>query len=87
MIVNLDYVKIQCERCMFWIVYIIDKEILLMFGRFCYFFNEVVDQEFLDFVNDEDMGFEGFFWLYLGDCYLEVGIEQVKLNQIIDKIM
>lgn len=87
MTVNPDYAKIQCERRTFWTAYIIDKEISLMSGRPCHFSNEAVDQEFPDPVNDEDMGPEGPFRPHLGDCYLEAGTEQAKLNQIIDKIM
>ncbi|KAK0737267.1 fungal-specific transcription factor domain-containing protein [Apiosordaria backusii] len=84
---NPDYAKVQCERRTFWATYIIDKEISLMSGRPCHFSNEAVDQEFPDPVNDEDMGPEGPFRPHLGDCYLEAGTEQAKLNQIIDKVM
>lgn len=73
-----EYAKVQCERRTFWSAYILDKQLALMSGRPSYFNLDIVDQDFPDCVNDEDMGPAGPFRPHKGDCYVEALVEQAK---------
>lgn len=51
-----DFVTLQCAKRVFWVAYIIDKYLSVVFGRSRLLHDEDIDQEFPDCVNDEDMG-------------------------------
>ena len=54
-----DYINLQCERRTFWVAYMIDKYLSVVFGRPRHFHDEDIDQEMPDCVNDEDMTPQG----------------------------
>ncbi|KAL2264227.1 hypothetical protein VTK26DRAFT_59 [Humicola hyalothermophila] len=85
-IVNPDYVRIQCERRTFWSLYVLDKHIALMTDR-PPFTLDSIDQDLPDRVNDEDMGHTGPIRLHKGDCYIDALVEHIKLNKVIERVM
>lgn len=54
-----NYINIQCERRTFWVAYMIDKYLSVVFGRPRHYHDEDIDQELPDCVNDEDMTSQG----------------------------
>lgn len=54
-----DYVTSQCRKRTFWVAYILDIYLGVIFGRPRHYHDQDVDQELPDSVNDEDMTYEG----------------------------
>ncbi|KAK3304671.1 fungal-specific transcription factor domain-containing protein, partial [Chaetomium strumarium] len=82
-----EYAKVQCERRTMWSAYILDKQIAMISGRPAYLNLDVIDQDYPDCVNDEDMGRAGPFRPHKGDCYVEALVEQAKLGTIVEKVL
>ena len=53
--VSHDYIDAQCRKRAFWVAYILDAYMGIMFGRPRHYHDENIDQELPDSVNDEDM--------------------------------
>ena len=56
---QLDYVRSQCEKRVFWVSYILDRYLCVLFGRPQHYHDDDIDQLFPDCVDDEDMTPEG----------------------------
>lgn len=56
---GVDYISLQCERRTFWVAYMIDKYLSVVFGRPRHYHDEDIDQELPDCINDEDMTPQG----------------------------
>lgn len=54
-----DYIAAQCRKRTFWVAYIIDKYLAVVFGRPRLYHDDDIDQDFPDRVNDEDMTAQG----------------------------
>lgn len=56
---NSDYISSQCCKRTFWVAYIIDKYLSVVFGRPQLFQDHDISQEYPDSINDEDMTSQG----------------------------
>ncbi|KAJ4269862.1 hypothetical protein NW762_001531 [Fusarium torreyae] len=54
-----DYIISECRKRTFWVLYTIDKYLVVVFGRPRFYHDNDVDQDFPDRVNDEDMTPQG----------------------------
>lgn len=54
-----DYISLQCCKRTFWVAYIIDRYLSVVFGRPRLYQDEDIDQDFPDQINDEDMTPQG----------------------------
>ncbi|KUL84180.1 hypothetical protein ZTR_07172 [Talaromyces verruculosus] len=82
-----DFVTLQCAKRVFWVAYIIDKYLSVVFGRSRLLHDEDIDQEFPDYVNDEDMGPCGTVTSEtLEDCHIDSLILHAKIARIIGRI-
>lgn len=67
-----DYISLQCGRRVFWVAYIIDKYLSVVFGRPRLFHDDEIDQEFPDSVNDEDMMTQDHSsWQATDECHID----------------
>lgn len=72
---GVDYISVQCERRTFWVAYMIDKYLSVVFGRPRHYHDEDIDQELPDCVNDEDMTPQGASSAEpKEDCYVDAVI-------------
>ncbi|RYP21436.1 hypothetical protein DL765_002226 [Monosporascus sp. GIB2] len=71
----------------FWVAYMIDKYLAVVFGRPRLYHDDDIDQEFPDCVNDEDMTPHGRAAHEPRiDCHVESLIFHARLAQLIDRI-
>ncbi len=56
---NTDYIVLQCRRRTFWVVYIIDKYLSVVFGRPSLWHDDDINQDYPECINDEDMSSQG----------------------------
>ena len=56
---QVDYIKSQCQKRTFWVAYILDQYLGVIFGRPRHYHDEDIDQSYPDSVDDEDMTPEG----------------------------
>lgn len=81
-----DYIEEQCRKRTFWVAYILDKYLGVIFGRPRHYHDDDIDQDFPDAVNDRDMTASGPQIVGLDDCHLESLICHAKLAQISERI-
>ncbi|KAH8712029.1 fungal-specific transcription factor domain-containing protein [Phaeosphaeriaceae sp. PMI808] len=81
-----DYIEEQCRRRTFWVAYILDKYLGIIFGRPRHYHDDDIDQNFPDPVNDKDMLSSGPQIRGADDCHLDSLICHAKLAQISEKI-
>ncbi|KAH9875943.1 hypothetical protein IAQ61_003408 [Plenodomus lingam] len=81
-----DFVEEQCRKRTFWVAYILDKYLGVIFGRPTHYHDEDIDQDLPVPVNDEDMTSLGAQIRETNDCYIEALIVHAKLAQIAEKI-
>ncbi|KAK4444052.1 fungal-specific transcription factor domain-containing protein [Podospora aff. communis PSN243] len=81
-----DYSRLQCERRLFWSVYILDRQISSMLGKPCQFSDDTIDQNLPDPVNDEDCDENGPIRAHPIDCYITALVHYAKLNKIFERI-
>lgn len=81
-----NYAKLQCERRLFWSVYILDKQLSIMLGKPSNLNDDTIDQELPDAVNDEDCDENGPIRAHPSDCYMEALVSHAKLNKILERI-
>jgi hypothetical protein len=55
-----NYITSECLKRTFWVAYIIDRYLSVVFGRPHFYQDEDIDQHFPDSVNDEDMTTQGY---------------------------
>ncbi|EGX88202.1 C6 transcription factor, putative [Cordyceps militaris CM01] len=85
--VKTDYIVLQCRRRTFWVVYIIDKYLSVVFGRPRLLHDDDINQEYPDHVNDEDMNSHGpSASAPTFDCHIDSLIAHAKIARIIDNI-
>ncbi|OJJ77787.1 hypothetical protein ASPBRDRAFT_191064 [Aspergillus brasiliensis CBS 101740] len=82
-----NYIIAECYKRTFWVAYIIDTYLSIVFGRPRLYRDEDIDQDFPDMVNDEDMKPQGpSISDDPGDCYIDALILHAKIAQIIGKV-
>jgi hypothetical protein len=81
-----DYIEEQCRRRTFWVAYILDKYLGVIFGRPRHYHDDDIDQDFPDSVNDEDMSSSGPQVSGTDDCYIDSLVFHAKLAQIAERI-
>lgn len=54
-----DYINSQCRKRTFWVAYILDHYLGVIFGRPRHYHDEDIDQDLPACINDEDMTLEG----------------------------
>lgn len=54
-----DYIKSQCQKRVFWVSYILDQYLGVLFGRPRHYHDEDIDQQFPDCIDDENMTSDG----------------------------
>ncbi|KAK0613296.1 fungal-specific transcription factor domain-containing protein [Immersiella caudata] len=81
-----DYARLQCERRLFWPVYILDRQISSMLGKPCQFSDDTIDQNLPDPVNDEDCDENGPIRAHPIDCYITALVHYAKLNKIFERV-
>ncbi|KAH8895190.1 hypothetical protein GQ53DRAFT_779358 [Thozetella sp. PMI_491] len=82
-----DYIKSQFQKRTFWVMYIIDQHLGIIFGRPQHYHDQDVDQEYPDCVEDEDMTPEGpRKTLKQRDSAVAALIHYAKLSRILGKI-
>ncbi|KAI8933192.1 hypothetical protein NX059_009830 [Plenodomus lindquistii] len=72
-----DFIEEQCRKRTFWVAYILDKYLGVIFD---------IDQDLPMAVNDEDMTSIGAKISETNDCYIEALIVHARLGQIAEKI-
>lgn len=84
---NTDYIVLQCRRRTFWVVYIIDKYLSVVFGRPRLWHDDDINQDYPDRINDEDMSSQGpSLSPPTLDCHIDSLIAHAKIARIIDNI-
>lgn len=81
-----DYIEQQCRKRTFWVAYILDKYLGVIFGRPRHYHDDDIDQDFPDAVNDESMTSDGPRNSSSDDCHLESLICHARLAQIAERI-
>ncbi|GKZ86756.1 hypothetical protein AnigIFM56816_002355 [Aspergillus niger] len=82
-----NYIISECHKRTFWVAYIVDTYLSVVFGRPRLFQDEDIDKELPDMVNDEDMNPQGpSITDDSGDCYIDALILHAKIAQIIGKV-
>ncbi|KAJ6279044.1 fungal-specific transcription factor domain-containing protein, partial [Bipolaris maydis] len=81
-----DYIEQQCRKRTFWVAYILDKYLGVIFGRPRHYHDDDIDQDFPDAVNDENMTSDGPRNSSSDDCHLESLICHARLAQIAEQI-
>ncbi|EUC46478.1 hypothetical protein COCMIDRAFT_48551, partial [Bipolaris oryzae ATCC 44560] len=81
-----DYIQQQCRKRTFWVAYILDKYLGVIFGRPRHYHDDDIDQDFPDAVNDESMTSDGPRNSTSDDCHLESLIWHARLAQIAERI-
>ncbi|KAF2852114.1 hypothetical protein T440DRAFT_517063 [Plenodomus tracheiphilus IPT5] len=81
-----DFIEEQCRKRTFWVAYILDKYLGVIFGRPRHYHDEDIDQDLPMTVNDEDMTSRGAQISETNDCYIEALVVHAKLGQIAEKI-
>ncbi|GKZ29800.1 hypothetical protein AbraIFM66950_006550 [Aspergillus brasiliensis] len=82
-----NYIISECYKRTFWVAYIIDTYLSIVFGRPRLYRDEDIDQDFPDMINDEDMKPQGpSISDDPGDCYIDALILHAKIAQIIGKV-
>ncbi|PYH67663.1 Zn(II)2Cys6 transcription factor [Aspergillus vadensis CBS 113365] len=82
-----NYIISECYKRTFWVAYIVDTYLSVVFGRPRLYQDENIDQDFPSMVNDEDMKPQGPCNSdNPGDCYIDALIHHAKIAQIIGKI-
>jgi hypothetical protein len=81
-----DYIDQQCRKRTFWVAYILDKYLGVIFGRPRHYHDDDIDQDFPDAVNDENMTTSGTRNISSDDCHLESLICHARLAQIAERI-
>ncbi|KAJ5405095.1 hypothetical protein N7465_006379 [Penicillium sp. CMV-2018d] len=82
-----NYITSECYKRTFWVAYIVDKYLSVVFGRPRLYQDGDIDQNFPDNINDEDMTPQG---LSISDdpadCYIDALIFHAKIARIIGKV-
>ena len=79
---RLDYISLQSCKRTFWVAYIIDRYLSVVFGRPRLYQDEDIDQDFPDSVNDEEMTPQGPLTSEdSDDCYVDGLIMHAKYVQ------
>ncbi|KAJ4305552.1 hypothetical protein N0V90_001083 [Kalmusia sp. IMI 367209] len=81
-----DYIEEQCRKRTFWVAYILDKYLGVVFGRPRHYHDDDIDQDLPDPVNDEDMTSKGPSDVGNDDCHIHSLIHHAKLAQIAERI-
>ncbi|KAJ5183379.1 hypothetical protein N7492_000995 [Penicillium capsulatum] len=82
-----NYITSQCSKRTFWVAYIIDRYLSVVFGRPRLYQEEDIDQEFPESVNDEDMTPQGPLTPEEGnDCHIESLMFHARIATIIGRI-
>ncbi|XP_014554722.1 hypothetical protein COCVIDRAFT_39465 [Bipolaris victoriae FI3] len=81
-----DYIEQQCRKRTFWVAYILDKYLGVIFGRPRHYHDDDIDQDLPDAINDEDMTSDGPRNSSSDDCHLESLIWHARLAQIAERI-
>ncbi|CAG7927676.1 unnamed protein product [Penicillium olsonii] len=82
-----NYISSECSKRTFWVAYILDKYLSVVFGRPRLYQDEDIDQNFPDSVNDEDMSFEGpAVSDDSTDCHVDALIFHAKIARIIGTV-
>ncbi|CAO2647452.1 Nn.00g083740.m01.CDS01 [Neocucurbitaria sp. VM-36] len=82
-----DYIEEQCRKRIFWVAYILDKYLGVVFGRPRHYHDDDIDQDFPDRVNDQDMTSSGPVVRHADDCHIDALIYHAKLSQISERIL
>ncbi|KAJ5344638.1 hypothetical protein N7452_002642 [Penicillium brevicompactum] len=79
-----NYITSECFKRTFWVAYIIDKYLSVVFGRPRLYQDEDIDQSFPDRINDEDMTPQGPTASDDStDCHIDAVIFHAKIARII----
>ncbi|CAG7945895.1 unnamed protein product [Penicillium salamii] len=82
-----NYISSECFKRTFWVAYILDKYLSVVFGRPRLYQDEDIDQNFPDSVNDEDMTPQGPTASDDStDCYIDGLISHAKIARIIGTV-
>ncbi|KAF4764502.1 hypothetical protein N7455_009664 [Penicillium solitum] len=82
-----NYITSECYKRTFWVAYIIDKYLSVVFGRPRLYQDGDIDQNFPDNINDEDMTPQGpYISDDPADCYIDALIFHAKIARIIGKV-
>ncbi|KAJ9134119.1 hypothetical protein NKR23_g10290 [Pleurostoma richardsiae] len=82
-----DYIDAQCRRRTFWVAYILDVYLGIIFGRPRHYHDENIDQELPDPVNDQDMTTEGPRpAASRQDCSIDSLIYHARIGRIVGQI-
>ena len=81
-----DYIDQQCRKRTFWVAYILDKYLGVIFGRPRHYHDDDIDQDFPDAINDENMSKNGPQSPSSDDCHIESLIHHAQLAQIAERI-
>ncbi|KAJ4377507.1 hypothetical protein N0V83_000332 [Neocucurbitaria cava] len=82
-----DYIEEQCRKRTFWVAYILDKYLGVVFGRPRHYHDDDIDQDFPDPVNDQDMTSSGPAVSHADDCHIDALVFHAKLSQITERIL
>ncbi|KAL5365571.1 fungal-specific transcription factor domain-containing protein [Aspergillus floccosus] len=82
-----DYISLQCGRRVFWVAYIIDKYLSVVFGRPRLLHDDEVDQDFPDSMNDEDMVADDHSSRHAAEeCHIDSLIFHARIAKLIGRV-
>ncbi|KAH7383158.1 fungal-specific transcription factor domain protein [Cadophora sp. MPI-SDFR-AT-0126] len=86
-VANISYIEQECQKRIFWSVYMLERYLCVMLGRPKTLHDEDIDQIFPDEINDEDMTAEGpIEGRRSKDCVITASILHFRLACIVGEM-